>query len=569
MLFTDLPLNPNLLKGIEDLGFTSPTPVQEASILQLIIEDRDLIGLAQTGTGKTAAFGLPMIHRIDINNKSVQGLVIAPTRELCVQIAKDFKAFSKHMKGLSVATIYGGASMDKQSREIKSGAQIVVATPGRLMDMIRRRMIKINKVSYAVLDEADEMLNMGFKEDIDGILEHTPDEKLTWLFSATMPKEVAKISKSYMNDPIEITVGSKNVGAENIEHIYYNVPERERYNAVKRILDFHPDIYGLIFCRTRRATQEIADKLLKEGYNAAPLHGDLSQIQRDKAMEKFRDKTLQILVATDVAARGIDVNNITHVINFHLPDEVESYTHRSGRTARAGKKGVSIAIVSNKDQNKIKQIERKIQTKFKTANLPSGKEICEQQLVGYVDKIKNVKINDEVNELLPPIYESFNDLSKEDIIKRMISIEFNQLLNYYENSRDISSSKIERNGRSNNDDHERFFINLGHNKGLNKGGLLRLICSNTDLPSQAVGAIDLYNDFSFFEVEKSLSEKILSGLKDKEYDDNSFVVEIAAKDAGGGKRKRDNRSRGSDRNRDRNRNRNSSRSGGGGNRRRR
>jgi ATP-dependent RNA helicase DeaD len=473
------------------------------------------------------------------------------------------------MKGLSVATIYGGASMDKQSREIKSGAQIVVATPGRLMDMIRRRMIKINKVSYAVLDEADEMLNMGFKEDIDGILEHTPDEKLTWLFSATMPKEVAKISKSYMNDPIEITVGSKNVGAENIEHIYYNVPERERYNAVKRILDFHPDIYGLIFCRTRRATQEIADKLLKEGYNAAPLHGDLSQIQRDKAMEKFRDKTLQILVATDVAARGIDVNNITHVINFHLPDEVESYTHRSGRTARAGKKGVSIAIVSNKDQNKIKQIERKIQTKFKTANLPSGKEICEQQLVGYVDKIKNVKINDEVNELLPPIYESFNDLSKEDIIKRMISIEFNQLLNYYENSRDISSSKIERNGRSNNDDHERFFINLGHNKGLNKGGLLRLICSNTDLPSQAVGAIDLYNDFSFFEVEKSLSEKILSGLKDKEYDDNSFVVEIAAKDAGGGKRKRDNRSRGSDRNRDRNRNRNSSRSGGGGNRRRR
>ena len=350
MLFNDLPLNPNLLKGIEDLGFTSPTPVQEAAILRLIIEDRDLIGLAQTGTGKTAAFGLPMIHRIDIKNKSVQGLVIAPTRELCVQIAKDFKAFSKHMKGLSVATIYGGASMDKQSREIKSGAQIVVATPGRLMDMIRRRMIKINKVSYAVLDEADEMLNMGFKEDIDGILEHTPDEKLTWLFSATMPKEVAKISKSYMKDPIEVTVGSKNVGAENIEHLYYNVPERERYNAVKRILDFHPNIYGLIFCRTRRTTQDIADKLLKEGYNAAPLHGDLSQMQRDKAMEKFRDKTLQILVATDVAARGIDVNDISHVINYHLPDEVESYTHRSGRTARAGKKGVSIAIVSNRDQ---------------------------------------------------------------------------------------------------------------------------------------------------------------------------------------------------------------------------
>ena len=565
MLFNDLPLNPNLLKGIEDLGFTSPTPVQEAAILRLIIEDRDLIGLAQTGTGKTAAFGLPMIHRIDIKNKSVQGLVIAPTRELCVQIAKDFKAFSKHMKGLSVATIYGGASMDKQSREIKSGAQIVVATPGRLMDMIRRRMIKINKVSYAVLDEADEMLNMGFKEDIDGILEHTPDEKLTWLFSATMPKEVAKISKSYMKDPIEITVGSKNVGAENIEHLYYNVPERERYNAVKRILDFHPNIYGLIFCRTRRTTQDIADKLLKEGYNAAPLHGDLSQMQRDKAMEKFRDKTLQILVATDVAARGIDVNDISHVINYHLPDEVESYTHRSGRTARAGKKGVSIAIVSNRDQNKIKQIEKKIQIKFATANLPTGKEICEQQLVGYVDKIKNVKINDEINDLIPTINEQFDGLSKEDIIKRMISIEFNQLLNYYEKSRDISSTKIGKSERSNSEDHERFFINLGHNKGLNKGGLLRLICSNTNLPSKAVGAIDLYNEFSFFEVEKSLTDKILTGLKDKEYDENSFVVEIASKDGSGRKR---SRSRGSDRNRNRNRNRNSSRSGGGNRRRR-
>ena len=565
MLFNDLPLNPNLLKGIEDLGFTSPTPVQEAAILRLIIEDRDLIGLAQTGTGKTAAFGLPMIHRIDIKNKSVQGLVIAPTRELCVQIAKDFKAFSKHMKGLSVATIYGGASMDKQSREIKSGAQIVVATPGRLMDMIRRRMIKINKVSYAVLDEADEMLNMGFKEDIDGILEHTPDEKLTWLFSATMPKEVAKISKSYMKDPIEITIGSKNVGAENIEHLYYNVPERERYNAVKRILDFHPNIYGLIFCRTRRTTQDIADKLLKEGYNAAPLHGDLSQMQRDKAMEKFRDKTLQILVATDVAARGIDVNDISHVINYHLPDEVESYTHRSGRTARAGKKGVSIAIVSNRDQNKIKQIEKKIQIKFETANLPTGKEICEQQLVGYVDKIKNVKINDEINDLIPTINEQFDGLSKEDIIKRMISIEFNQLLNYYEKSRDISSTQIGKSGRSNSEDHERFFINLGHNKGLNKGGLLRLICSNTNLPSKAVGAIDLYNEFSFFEVEKSLTDKILTGLKDKEYDENSFVVEIASKDGSGRKR---SRSRGSDRNRNRNRNRNSSRSGGGNRRRR-
>ena len=409
MLFSELPLKADLLKGVEALGFTKPTPVQEESIPMLINEDRDLIGLAQTGTGKTAAFGLPMIHRIDVKKNIVQGLVIAPTRELCVQISNDFKAFSKYIKGLSVATIYGGASMDKQSKEIRSGAQIVVATPGRLMDMMKRRMIKINHVSYVVLDEADEMLNMGFKEDIDGILEHTPEEKSTWLFSATMPKEVAKISKSYMSNPLEITVGHKNVGAENIEHIYYNVNERDRYKAVKRILDFNPNIYGLIFCRTRRTTQEVADKLLKEGYSAAPLHGDLSQMQRDKAMEKFRDKTIQVLVATDVAARGIDVNNISHVINYHLPDESESYTHRSGRTARAGNKGVSIAIVSNRDQNKISQIERKVKIKFDQGKLPSGKEICEQQLIGYVNKIKNISIdNDEISKLTPSISESLS-----------------------------------------------------------------------------------------------------------------------------------------------------------------
>ena len=551
MLFSELPLKADLLKGVEALGFTKPTPVQEESIPMLINEDRDLIGLAQTGTGKTAAFGLPMIHRIDVKKNIVQGLVIAPTRELCVQISNDFKAFSKYIKGLSVATIYGGASMDKQSKEIRSGAQIVVATPGRLMDMMKRRMIKINHVSYVVLDEADEMLNMGFKEDIDGILEHTPEEKSTWLFSATMPKEVAKISKSYMSNPLEITVGHKNVGAENIEHVYYNVNERDRYKAVKRILDFNPNIYGLIFCRTRRTTQEVADKLLKEGYSAAPLHGDLSQMQRDKAMEKFRDKTIQVLVATDVAARGIDVNNISHVINYHLPDESESYTHRSGRTARAGNKGVSIAIVSNRDQNKISQIERKVKIKFNQGKLPSAKEICEQQLIGYVNKIKNISIdNDEISKLTPSISESLSEFSKEDLIKRMIAIEFEQLLKYYENSREISSDKGKKGSRISNEDHQRFFINLGHNKGLNKGGLLRLICSNTNLPAKSVGSLDLYNDFSFFEVDKSLSDKILEDLKDKEYDDKSFVVEIASND-GGKKRGGRDRNRGGDRDRNR------------------
>ena len=568
MLFSELPLDSNILKGIEALGFTTPTPVQQESIPLLVNENRDLIGLAQTGTGKTAAFGLPMIHKIDVNKKIVQGLVIAPTRELCVQISNDFKDYSKFVKGLSIATIYGGASMDKQSREIRSGAQIVVATPGRLMDMMKRKMIKINHVSYVVLDEADEMLNMGFKEDIDGILSHTPDEKSTWLFSATMPRDVEKISKSYMNNPMEITVGSKNVGAKNIHHVYYNVPERDRYKAVKRILDFNPNIYGLIFCRTRRTTQDVADKLLKEGYNAAPLHGDLSQMQRDKAMDKFRDKTLQILVATDVAARGIDVNDISHVINYHLPDEVESYTHRSGRTARAGKKGVSIAIVSSKDQNKVFQIEKKIKIKFDEGKLPSGKEICEQQLVGYVEKIKSVEINsDEIADLIPSISKSFEEYSKEELIKRMIGIEFNQLLKYYENSRDISKDKGTRGPKVSSDDHQRFFINLGLNKGLNKGGLLRLICSNTSIESKSIGALDLFNDFSFFEVDKKLSDEILENLKDKEYDGKTFLVEIASNE---GSKSRD-RDRGRSRDRGNSRDRNSFRgnSGGSGGRRRR
>ena len=560
MLFSELPLDPNILKGIEALGFTTPTPVQQESIPLLIKENRDLIGLAQTGTGKTAAFGLPMIHKIDVNKKIVQGLVIAPTRELCVQISNDFKDYSTFVKGLSIATIYGGASMDKQSREIRSGAQIVVATPGRLMDMMKRKMIKINHVSYVVLDEADEMLNMGFKEDIDGILSHTPDEKSTWLFSATMPRDVEKISKSYMNDPMEITVGNKNVGAKNIHHLYYNVPERDRYKAVKRILDFNPNIYGLIFCRTRRTTQDIADKLLKEGYNAAPLHGDLSQMQRDKAMDKFRDKTLQILVATDVAARGIDVNDISHVINYHLPDEVESYTHRSGRTARAGKKGVSIAIVSNKDQNKVFQIEKKIKIKFDEGKLPSGKEICEQQLVGYVEKIKSVKVKEEeIADLIPSIINSFEEYSKEELIKRMIGIEFNQLLKYYENSRDIIKDKGSKGQRIKSDDHQRFFINLGLNKGLNKGGLLRLICSNTNIDSKSIGALDLFNDFSFFEVEKKLSDEILNNLKDKEYDGKTFLVEIASNEGSKSRSRDRGRSRDRDRGRSRDRDRGRSR----------
>ncbi|MBM78658.1 MAG: hypothetical protein CL846_09255 [Crocinitomicaceae bacterium] len=557
MNFSDLKLNPDLLKGVDALGFTEPTSIQEATIPQLLEEKKDLVGLAQTGTGKTAAFGLPMIHKINPKDKTVQGLVIAPTRELCVQISNDFKNFSKFMSGIKIATIYGGASMDKQSKEIRAGAQIIVATPGRLMDLMRRKMVKINQVNYVALDEADEMLNMGFKEDIDDILRDTPDDKVTWLFSATMPKQVEKIAKSYMTNPIEVTVGGKNIGAENIKHVYYSVKDRDRYLAVKRILDFHPSIYGLIFCRTRRVTQEIADKLLKEGYNAAPIHGDLSQDQRDKTMRKFRDKTLQILVATDVAARGIDVNDITHVINYHLPDDVESYTHRSGRTARAGKEGTSIAIVTGKEQSRINQIERHIKVEFNKESLPSGKEVCEQQLISYIEKIKTVTINEtEIADFIPAISKTLSKYTKEELIKRFVSNEFNQLLDYYENSRNLDNNDSSgKKSYKSNEDQERFFINLGYNKGLNKGGLLRLICTHANIDSSSIGELDLSNDFSFFEVDNAFTENVLNGMKGQDFDGKSFVVEIASKD-----KKKRGRSGGRDRSRGRSRDRGRDRS---------
>ena len=404
MTFAEFDLSPEILRSIDELGFVEPTPIQQEAIPQLLASDRDLVGLAQTGTGKTAAFGLPMLSNIDFNLKKVQGLVVAPTRELCVQIANDFKLYSKYSKNAKIATIYGGASIDKQAKEIRNGAQVVVATPGRLMDMIRRKLLKINEVGCVVLDEADEMLNMGFKEDIDEILSYTPDEKSTWLFSATMPKGVEKIAMKYMQNPIEVTIGSKNESAKNIKHVCYTVKDRDRYAGVKRIIDFNPNIYGLIFCRTKRTTQDVADKLMKDGYSAEPLHGDLSQMQRDKVMKKFREKTIQVLVATDVAARGIDVNDISHVINYHLPDDTESYTHRSGRTARAGKFGISIAFITPRERGKISSIEKHIKTNFHFEEIPSGKEVCRQQLFSLVDKIINVEVKeDEIEDYLPPI----------------------------------------------------------------------------------------------------------------------------------------------------------------------
>lgn len=574
MTFNELGLRAEVLRALDDLGFESPTPIQEKSIPQLLSDDRDLVGLAQTGTGKTAAFGLPLIESVDFNKKYVQAVVIAPTRELGIQIAEDFKKFTKYIKGASVATIYGGASIEVQAREIKRGAQIVVATPGRLNDMIRRNMVKLNQVSVAVLDEADEMLNMGFKEDIDTILDQTPNEKNVWLFSATMPKEVARIASTYMQDPIEVTVGTKNAANTNIHHVYYTINDRNRYFALKRMLDYYPEIYGLVFCRTKRLTQEIADKLMKDGYSAAPLHGDLSQSQRDHAMKKFRDKTVQILVATDVAARGIDVNEISHVIHYNLPEEVENYNHRSGRTGRAGKKGQSISFATGKELGRIKSIERITKLKIEHATIPSGKEVCEKQLFALINNVKNVDVKEEeIENFLPSIFEQLADFSKEEVIKKFVSSEFNHFLEYYDGSRDLNSSVSDRerekgNRESNRRDKtdeskQRFHIAVGTESGLNKGAVLRIVCQFADISSNEVGRIDLFRDFSFFDVDKKYADKVLNGMKDAEFNDQAFKIQFAKSSGGGGK----SRSRGNGGGRRRNNSGSGNRSSnGGGNR---
>ncbi len=560
MKFSEIGLSKEVLSALSDLGFESPTPIQEEAIPQLLESKRDLVGLAQTGTGKTAAFGLPMIEKVDFNKSHVQALVIAPTRELCVQISNDLQTFAKYHKSAKVATIYGGASIDKQAREIKRGAQIVSATPGRLIDMISRRLVNLKDVEIVVLDEADEMLNMGFKEDIDNILEGTPEEKSVWLFSATMPKDVAKIAKTYMSNPIEITVGSKNSSNENITHEYYCVNNRNRYYALKRVLDFNPNIYGLIFCRTKRETQEVADNLMRDGYNAEPLHGDLSQMQRDKVMEKFRDKTLQILVATDVAARGIDVDDITHVINYNLPDDIENYTHRSGRTARAGKHGVSLVFVTPKEVYRIKQVEKVIQKKFSFEEVPSGEEICREQLFALIDNIKRVEIReDQIEEYLPTVVELFEDYSKEELIKRFVGAEFNKFLEYYERSGDLnadpkSGGKDDRGGRDRDrgrkrdrktdTNKERFFVNLGLSAGLNKGAIVRLVCNQTGISSADIGRIDLFNEFSFFDANVEHTDLIIRQASKIDYEGKPMKIEVAGKGGGKGGNKGGGRSGG-------------------------
>jgi ATP-dependent RNA helicase DeaD len=536
--FIELGIRHDIVNAISELGFENPTPIQEQSIPVLLTGSNDFVGLAQTGTGKTAAFGLPLLELLDFEENHPQALILCPTRELCLQITNDIKNYAKKMGNVNVVAVYGGASIMDQLRQIKRGVQIVVATPGRMLDIINRKAIDFSKVKYVVLDEADEMLNMGFQEDIDSILSTTPDEKKTWLFSATMPAEVRRIAKKYMENPFELTMGTKNTGNANIEHEYYIVRARDKYAAFKRIVDFNPDIFGIVFCRTKIETQDIAEALIKDGYNADSLHGDLSQQQRDKVMKRYRERSLQLLIATDVAARGIDVNDVTHVINYSLPDEIENYTHRSGRTARAGKTGVSISIINGKELGKIRQIERGIGKKFVKAEIPTGFDVCEKQLFSIVHKVHNVTVNEEqIEQYLPRIIEEFKDMTKEDFIKRFASIEFNRFLDYYENAPDLNASAEEGRTRDRDDRGERapggkstftrLFINLGSVDEFNRGDLLGYICNTTKISGRTVGKIDVKGVYSFFEVLNEDVEKVMSSYKDIEFKGRPVRIEIS------------------------------------------
>jgi ATP-dependent RNA helicase DeaD len=526
--FEALGLSAKLAESVQLIGFETPTPIQEKAIPVLLKGDRDFIGLAQTGTGKTAAFGLPLLELVDETSSATQALVLAPTRELGLQIVSDLENFCENFKPLNIVAVYGGASISEQIRKVKRGAQIIVATPGRLIDMLGRKAINLSTISYVVLDEADEMLNMGFKEEIDDILSKTPDTKITWLFSATMPREVRAIAKNYMADPFELTIGDKNTGNANIEHQYVVVNDRDKYNALKRVLDFNPDIFGLIFCRTRIDTQRVADSLIKDGYNADSLHGDLNQAQRDKVMMKFRNRSLQILVSTDVAARGIDVDNISHVIHMNMPDEMEFYTHRSGRTARAGKKGISIAFVTPKETGRIRQIEKTVKTSFSKISVPSGPEVCQKQLLALMHKVHEVKVNEaEIEAFLPAVYEELKDLSKNELIKRFASLEFNRFLDYYRDAPDLNvNAHASGKDTQRYSTGERFFINLGKVDNMNKADLLEMLDECCKVGKKYIGKIDIKGVYSFFEVEKEKSEAIAAGLQGVEFGGRQVRVEL-------------------------------------------
>ena len=542
-LFEQLGLDEPILKAISDMGFETPSEIQQKAIPTLLANGADMVALAQTGTGKTAAFGFPLLQLIDTDSRVTQGLILSPTRELCLQIASELRNYAKYLPKVNVVAVYGGASIEEQARSLKKGAQIIVATPGRMQDMIRRNFVDISHINYCVLDEADEMLNMGFYEDITAILSHTSQEKSTWLFSATMPNEVAKIARKFMRKPIEITVGTRNQATNTVQHEYYIVSGRHRYQALKRLADANPDIFSVVFCRTKRDTQAVAEKLIEDGYNAAALHGDLSQNQRDLVMKSFRARQIQMLVATDVAARGIDVDDITHVIHYQLPDEIETYNHRSGRTGRAGKSGISMVILPKSEVKKIKTIEKMIGQPFEQKQLPSGMEICEIQLYHLANNLKNTEVNPAIDDYLPAIYKELKEVNREELIKKIFSVEFTRFFNYYKNAENLSVENERENRSGGNSDEVRYFINIGERDGYDWKSLKDFLKATLNLGRDDVFKVDVKNSFSFFNTDADLSDLVMSTFTDFQMDGRFINVELSTKGAG---RDRGGRKRGND-----------------------
>ena len=544
MKISDIGLDKNIQKGIADLGFENPTPIQYEVIPFLLSEERDLIGLAQTGTGKTAAFGLPIIQQIETKSKQTAAIILCPTRELCLQITKDLESYAKYIKGLKITAVYGGANIQTQIKSLNSGSQIVVGTPGRVIDLIKRKKLKLGHIEFLALDEADEMLNMGFKEDLDTILAETPENKQTLLFSATMPKEVMRITKNYMLAPKTIEVASRNEGAKNVEHHFYMVNARDRYKALRRICDANPDIYGIVFCRTRRETKDVADKLMRDGYNADAIHGDLSQAQRDHVMGRFRKRNLQMLVATDVAARGIDIDDLTHIINYNLPDDLEVYVHRSGRTGRAGKRGVSIIIAHSRERRKLQAISKMLKKELTQKQVPNGEEICAIQLLALIDKVVKTDVNTQIEKYIPIIEEKLAHLDKEELLKHFVSAEFNRFLSFYKNAPDLNISAknkredgrkkdVRKNDRKNKrtghaeKGYSRFFINLGKIQNLETHNLIGLINEYTRKRNIPIGKIDILRKFSFFEVDSNYEKDVLKGLANAQWNGHAVTVELS------------------------------------------
>ena len=548
-LFEQLGLDEPILRAITDMGFETPSEIQQKAIPTLLEDDTDMVALAQTGTGKTAAFGFPLLQLINTDSKLTQGLILSPTRELCLQIASELKNYAKYLPKVNVVAVYGGASIEEQARSLKKGAQIIVATPGRMQDMIRRNFVDISHINYCVLDEADEMLNMGFYEDITAILSHTPKEKSTWLFSATMPNEVARIARQFMRKPIEITVGTRNQASSTVQHEYYVVNGRHRYQALKRLADANPDIFSVVFCRTKKDTQAVAEKLIEDGYNAAALHGDLSQNQRDLVMKSFRARQIQMLVATDVAARGIDVDDITHVIHYQLPDEIETYNHRSGRTGRAGKSGISMVLVPKSELRKIKEIEKIIKQPFEQKALPTGIEICEIQLYHLANSLKNVEVNPAIEDYLPAIYKELQHIDREELIKKIFAVEFTRFFNYYKNAEVLPEEDAKESRKGGDSGEVRYFINIGERDGYDWKTLKDFLKATLNLGRDDVFKVDVKNSFSFFNTEADQVDLVMSTFADFRMDGRFINVEISDKGTGrsrGDKKGGEGRKRGED-----------------------